>query len=148
MVIRSRILYEEVAKKHNLPIELIESVGNCVFEQLRIKLDAPSELAYELPKLGTFIARFKPFEKTMENIMKAVNSENPLLLQRIEEDPKRYNRNISLYKKMQEYREAKKKFKNETAETSKDNVSQHKEVPAGMEEISNIQVIPEEKDTK
>ncbi len=45
---------------------IVESVGVEVLSDLREKLNAPSEIAYELPKLGTFamhLAKYTSFHK-------------------------------------------------------------------------------------
>jgi hypothetical protein len=111
MVVRSKVIYENTAKKHNLPIDLVESVGNCVFERLRSKLEAPTELAYELPKFATFSMRFRMFEKYYENFVKQLEAGNEEAFKKRDANLELFERNTILYNKMQDYRAKKKAIK-------------------------------------
>jgi antitoxin component of RelBE/YafQ-DinJ toxin-antitoxin module len=116
MVVRSKILYEQVAQKYNLPLDLIESVGGCVFTQLRKKMENPTDLAYELPKFGTFNIRFKMFEDYYESFLRDLNANKPEAIQKRDANPELFSRNTKLYKKIQEYREKKKEIKDKRSE--------------------------------
>lgn len=108
MVIRSKPLYEFVAKKNNLPIDLIESVGNCVFEELRTKVDEVNCLAYELPKFGVFQIRFNRFEQFFKFFNGKVASGDEKYMQLKKDNMPRYLRYQSILEQIEEYRKAKK----------------------------------------
>ena len=67
MIIGAKDIYEEIAEEENINLELIQSIGNAVFQNLRTCLNDPLELSYELPKIGTFNIRFKKFENYKNN---------------------------------------------------------------------------------
>lgn len=74
MIIKARDIYASVAKKHNLDPKFVQIVGESVFNALRGKLEHPTDLAYELPKLGTFILRHKKFKISVDRTRQAANN--------------------------------------------------------------------------
>lgn len=111
MLVNAKTLYELTAAKHNLPMELVESVGSCVFEKLREKSEAPSELAYELPKLGTYVLKFKGFERFYINFVRQLERNHPEAIAKRDKNPELFERCTLLYNKMQEYRKHKKEVR-------------------------------------
>lgn len=114
MITKPREIYKNVSEKYELPIELIQSIGNTIFQKTRSILNRPDDLAYELPELGVFNIRFCKFERYIYNIRN-----NP------QEDEFR-ERMKYLIKRMDEYREDKQNIKekrnnyDKTNESSKD----------------------------
>lgn len=124
MVIRSKILYERVAKKNNIPLELVESIGNSLFQHMRSKMEVPTELAYEFPKFGTFNIRFCEFEKFFKSFKRKLEAGDPEAIKKLQADPERFKRNEMLYSKILEYREDKKQKRKERYETNKPSENQ------------------------
>jgi hypothetical protein len=120
MIVRSKGLYEETSQRHNLPIDLIESVGNCVFEALVYKLNHPEDLAYELPKFGTFNIRFKMFDRYYENFQKLLDVNDPEAIKKRDSNLDLYKRTTSIYNKIQEFRSKKKETRTKRYAESKD----------------------------
>lgn len=123
MIVRSKALYEETSLRHNLPIDLIESVGNCVFEALVFKLNHPEDLAYELPKFGTFNIRFKMFERYYENFQKLLEASDPEAIKKRDSNLDLYKRTTSIYNKINEFRSKKKDTRKQRYAQSKDHTS-------------------------
>lgn len=111
MITKSKSLFEKVAQKHSLPAEALASVGNCVFEELRRKMESPEELAYELPRLGTFNVRFTTFERYFTNFLRKLQEGSETAQEQLKTNPKLFQQNADLYKKIQVYREDKQKTK-------------------------------------
>lgn len=107
MIIGSKDIYEEVAIENNIDVELVNSIGSTVFQQLRTLLNDPEELAYELPKIGTFIMRFKRFEKYFNNFQNHLNNKSPEAIKKYENNIILYEKNKKLIEKMKKYREDK-----------------------------------------
>lgn len=64
MLVTPKQIYTNVAERNDVSFELISSIGNIIFQSLRTCLNDPSELAYEVPGLGTFGLRFNRFEES------------------------------------------------------------------------------------
>lgn len=121
MLVIAKTLYEDTAKKHDLPTELVESVGNCVFEKLREKLSSPHKIAYELPKLGTFKMKFKSFENFYLNFVNLLDQENPKAIEKRDKNPELFERCTMLYNVMQEFRKRKKEVREQRYGKSESN---------------------------
>lgn len=67
MIVKNAEIYRRVAEKHNLDLNIVESVGDTVFAELISKLNNPSDLAYELPKFGCWTIRAKEVRSTYIN---------------------------------------------------------------------------------
>jgi hypothetical protein len=116
MEARLKQIYEIISKRDNVPIDLIESVGNSVFDSLRYHMDHPSELAYELPKIGTFNIRFNRFLGYYNTVQKKLaNKEEKTTLQK-QNDPELFERLDKLNLRVEEYREKKQEKRNERNE--------------------------------
>lgn len=66
MIVRMSEIYREIAAESIWSKSVIESVGTEVLSYLRDTLNSPSEIAYELPKLGTFtmhLDKYKDYHK-------------------------------------------------------------------------------------
>lgn len=74
MIVRMAQIYAEVAEEMGLSRAVVESVGTDVLSSLREKLNGPTELGYELPKLGTFSFAQKRYLRFYEFLTKAVES--------------------------------------------------------------------------
>lgn len=119
MIVPPKAIYKKVAEKNALPPELLESIGNVVFQHLRACLNDPKELAYEVPELGTFSLRFKKFVQYYQNVKDKIEEQGTANLARAE----------MICKKIEEYQKDKKETRkkryesNQTIESSEDNPS-------------------------
>lgn len=128
MVIKASEIYEKVAKDNNLKPELVESVGSTILTELVNTLDDPRELAYELPKFGTFALRFKKTERFYNNFIQKLIQNDPKALKQKEDNPELFNAITNLYNKIQNYRKdkkEKKQLRNETIESSKNKSNEY-----------------------
>ena len=129
MIRKPKEIYLEVAKKHSLPVDLIVSIGNIVYQETRSILNNPQQLSYELPELGTFNMRFKKFEAYFSSFQKRLDEDEPNAIILRDTNLEKYLTNKMLYDKMQEYRKDKQETRikryeqNKTLESSKDNPS-------------------------
>jgi nucleoid DNA-binding protein len=136
MIIVPKEIYEKVAKEHTFDKDLVESVGNSVFQELRNSLNYPTELAYEVPKLGIFSLRFMRFERYYKNFVNLLNKENEKAKQQLENNPEYFKNNTTLFDKIQDYRIKKNEVRNaryNTIKSREDNIEEHKEIPPGMD---------------
>lgn len=74
MIVRMKVIYEEVAKELGISTSVVESIGVEVLSTLREKLNGPDEIAYELPKLGTFTLKHAKYESFHKYLLGAVES--------------------------------------------------------------------------
>lgn len=131
MIVKPKEIYQKVSEKNNIPIDIIESIGNIVFQSLRSHLNTPTDIAYELPELGTFIHRFHRFEYLFELTLKRLEENDEATLEIVNSNLERHQRNLNLYNKMQEYRKDKKEIKkirneqNNSIKSSEDNFEEH-----------------------
>ena len=112
MIISAKDIYEEIAEEENINLELIQSIGNAVFQNLRTCLNDPMELSYELPKIGTFNIRFKKFENYFNGFEKRLLEGNEEAKLKYEENPENFHKNKRLMGKIKVYREDKQQKEN------------------------------------
>lgn len=109
-----RQIYEEVARENGWSQSMTESVGVEILSTLREKLNAPDQLAYELPKLGTFTLKHNKYASFHEYLLKAIEQGTYVLGENYSTEM--YSRNEILMSKINEFRQDKaevKKLKDE-----------------------------------
>lgn len=70
MKIRPAETYKRTANRNKLSLELVVSIGECVFRDLMERLQIPKHLGYELDHVGTFGFRHKNFHKKLQRKLK------------------------------------------------------------------------------
>lgn len=105
MITRCKTIYEQVARENRLDTSLVESIGSFVFAELRHALNSPNELAYELPKLGTFILRQKKFLKFQDILDRYIEQGSVVI--KTEAGQKRYAEQKLLVKKIEQFKKDK-----------------------------------------
>lgn len=125
MIVTGKTLYEQVAKKEQLPVDLVHSIGSFVFQTFRRESRAFEHLALELPKLGTFILRFNRFQTHFNYLQKRIDTKDEETLILLEENPGIYEKYKKILRKMDEFRQEKKKTRNERYEQIKNNIKEH-----------------------
>lgn len=141
MVTRVKHIYEKISKKRGIPIEVIESIGDIIFDTLLNYMEKPEDLAYELPKFGTFNVRFKKFTDYYEHFINKLEKNDPEAIKNRDADPEKFERNTRLYRKIKEFKsdkEAKRKLRYETNKSSEDKSKEYKEVSSGLDSIYPI----------
>lgn len=126
MVTKINNIYEKVSKKHNLQLDLVKSVGDCVFDELLDKLSKFEDLGYDLPKLGTFNLRFKRFENYYLNFVKKLENKDPLAIEKLENNKELFELNTEIYKKIQNFRQVKSEKRKLRYETTGNTSSESK----------------------
>lgn len=111
METKTKDIFEKVARDNNLPVDLLESIGGCVLKELQQSLIHPTSLAYELPHVGTFKARFKRFENYFLRFLGKLQAGDEKAQEKLWANPKLFQQNADLYQKMQQYRRDKKAAK-------------------------------------
>lgn len=125
MIIRSNEIYEQVAKENNINVDVIQSIGNCVFQHLKDNLSIYGELAHELPGIGTFNLRFSKFENYFESFKKHIADEHSGIMTKLADNPGLFEIGLKTIDKIKEYREDKKtkrELRFSTIKSSKDNI--------------------------
>lgn len=107
MIVLPNDIYEEVAEDIGVDVAMIQSIGVIAFQELRHSLNNPVELAYELPKLGTFILRFNKFEDYFDYFQKKLDNKDVEALQKLEDNPELYLKNKALKEKINNFRKDK-----------------------------------------
>ena len=126
MITSAKSIYKKVSEKHNIPLELIESIGNVISQQTRYCLNNPESLAYELPGLGTFNIRFVRFEKFYNNFQALLDKNDETAIMKRDRDLHFYNSNTLIMEKIKQFKidkQIKRKERYETNESSEDNAS-------------------------
>lgn len=131
MIKKAKDIYQTTAERHNIPVEVIASIGNVLFRHLRESLNEPSELAYEVPGLGVFCLRMKKFEHNFGMIKNAYENGNLKVVGDVNRKPEDYKRKNNLLEKCKQFRKEKAEHKvkrnaeNETYQSSEDNTEEH-----------------------
>lgn len=126
MISNAKSIYKQTAEKHNVPLELIESIGNTISQHMRSCLNNPEALAYELPHIGTLNVRFVRFERFYNNFQNLLDKEDPIAIMKRDRDLQFYNSNTIVMEKIKNFRtdkEEKRKQRYDTNESSEDNAS-------------------------
>lgn len=111
MIVRNKEIYKIVAETNNLPIETVESVGSAVFNELLKCLEDPKEIAYELPKFGTFVLKFKKYENYYNSFKAKLDAGDEKAIQKKEENEQLFINTTGLINKMLQYRSDKRESK-------------------------------------
>lgn len=114
MITSPKDIYAKAAKEKGLDPELVESVGNVVFEHLRSSLNDPDAICYELPQIGIFTLKFKKFEEYFQFLLKHIDEHS------------------------EEHFQKKKKAHNEIIEFKKQKKEKRKERYNGLGEKNNL----------
>jgi hypothetical protein len=109
MIVRMPAVYKELSEELGLSVSIIESIGVEVLSSLREKLNAPSEIAYELPQLGTFTLKHTKYESFHKALLDAIAKGNCTVGKDYPEEM--YNNNLVLINKIKWFREDKEKIK-------------------------------------
>lgn len=117
MIVRNKEIYKLVAETNNLPIETVESVGSAVFTELLKVMEDPKEIAYELPKFGTFVLKFKKYENYYNSFKTKLDAGDPKAIQKKEENEQLFINTTNLINKMLQYRSDKREAKIKRYET-------------------------------
>jgi len=123
MIDNAKIIYKKTSENNNLPLDLIESIGNVVSQHLRNCLNNPDALAYELPNIGTFNIRFIRFERYYNNFQNLLDKDDPIAIMKRDRDLQFYQSNTIVMEKIKNFRidkQEKRKERYETNESSKD----------------------------
>lgn len=126
MIESAKIIYKKTAEKNNVPIELIESIGNAVAQHMRTCLNNPDALAYELPNIGTFNIRFTRFEKYYNNFQALLDKNDENAIMKRDRDLEFYESNTIVMEKIKQFKidkQEKRKERYETNESSEDNLT-------------------------
>ncbi len=105
MIVRMKQIFEEVARENSWPITVVESVGVDVFSTLRSKLNEPTEIGYELPKLGTFTLKHNKYASFHEYLLNAINDGTYVVGENYSEEM--FERNKILMSKIEAFRNEK-----------------------------------------
>ncbi len=131
MIKRMADIYKEVSREQGLSLSIVESVGIEVLSCLRNCLNNPSEIAYELPNLGTFTLKHTKYESFHKFLIDAVETGKYKLDEDYPTDT--YERNGELMKKIEEFRQHKEEvnklkdeFKEKSGEPSQGEPEEHK----------------------
>lgn len=108
MIKKPKDIQKEVAEENLISVDLISSIDNAVFQQLRSCLNDPTELAYELPGICTLNIRFKQFEQYFDNLVKFHPEEK---------DTHNYQRAQKIVDKIHEYKAKKKEIRKNRYDT-------------------------------
>lgn len=128
MIVRMSEIYKEVAEENDWSKAVVESVGVEVLSCLRDKLNGPDEIAYELPKLGTFTLKQKKYEGFHNYLLGALEEGRYILGENYSEEM--YSKNLILMDKINKFRSdklEKKQLKDEakTKQPSQDISEEH-----------------------
>jgi uncharacterized protein YeaC (DUF1315 family) len=123
MIVKISEIYNEVSQELNLSKAIVESIGVEVLSSLRDKLNSPTEIAYELPKLGTFAMHLSKYTSFHQHLLKALETGKWKL--GTDYCPEMYERNLILMSKIDEFYKQKNdvkalKHEKKTRESSQD----------------------------
>lgn len=131
MITTPKRVYKNVSEENALPQDLVESIGNVIFQHLRSSLNNPQALAYEVPEIGSWNIRFNRFERFFYSIAKGLEENNPLTLKHVEDNPGEIERNTLIIDKINSYRKDKKEVKekrneqNQAFQSSENHIKEH-----------------------
>lgn len=140
MIVRSKPLYQKVAEKHNIAFDLVQSVGNAMFSELRTKLESPDNIVYEMPKLGIFIIRFEKYYKMATGALKKLDKQDPETLERYERDPDNFERLRKVAALIEQFRKERIETRTERNRfTYGENYAQpYLQVPPRLDKVDNL----------
>lgn len=85
MILSKKDIYNNVAASSGIDVNIIESVGEQVFTELRLKMDSPTVLFYELPYFGKFKIRFMHLKEHVITVKKEYLPRYTVLLEMIKQ---------------------------------------------------------------
>lgn len=109
MIVRMAEVYKEVSEEMGLSKAVVESIGVEVLATLREKLNAPTDIAYELPKLGTFAMHLSKYTSFHNYLLKSLANGTYVLGENYDADM--YEKNLIIMNKINNFYAEKQRVK-------------------------------------
>lgn len=88
-------------------MDLVDSIGTCVFQSFRDKLSSPKNLSYELPKIGAFHLRFRNYLSYVLSFARKINSGEQKYIDMRDNNLELFFTTKHIYKQMMDFKEDK-----------------------------------------